>query len=88
MFAVASITAQIQLNAYYAQLVNRNRRHRWMIRMWIVVYAFVGIQTGYVLRPFIGSPSVAPSFLRKESFQNAYVEVFSLIRQVLSEFFG
>lgn len=88
MFAVASISAQVLLAAYYGELVNRNARHRWMIRMWIVVYAFVGIQAGYVLRPFIGSPNVAPSFLRKDSFQNAYVKVFSLVCEVLNDVFG
>jgi len=88
MFAVASISAQVLLTAYYGDLVNRNARHRWMIRMWIVVYAFVGIQAGYVLRPFIGSPNIAPSFLRRDSFQNAYVKVFSLVCEVLKDFFS
>ena len=58
-----------------------------MVRMWIVVYAFVGIQAGYVLRPFVGSPEMAPSFLRKESFQNAYVKVWSLISNVIENLF-
>ena len=83
MFAVASISAQLLLSAYYRELVQRSRRHRWMVRMWIFVYAFVGIQAGYVFRPFIGSPTTEPSFLRKDSFQNAYVEVYSLICEVL-----
>ena len=87
MFAVASISAQILLSAYYAKLVARNDRHRWMVRLWIVVYAFVGIQAGYVLRPFIGSPSMEPSFLRRDSFENAYVRVFSLICEVLEGIF-
>ncbi len=87
MFAVASISAQILLSAYYVELVKRNRRHRWMIRLWIVVYAFVGVQAAYVLRPFIGSPNIEPSFLRKDSFENAYVKVFSLICEVLKDFF-
>ena len=88
MFAVASISAQVLLDAYYTKLVARNARHRWMVRLWIVVYAFVGIQAGYVLRPFIGSPSVKPSFLRRGSFENAYVKVFSLICDVLEDLFS
>lgn len=87
MFAVASISAQILLSAYYTKLVDRNARHRWMVRLWIVVYAFVGIQAGYVLRPFIGDPGLDPSFLRKDSFENAYVKVFSLICEVFSDLF-
>ena len=87
MFGVASFAAQVLLSAYYRELIERNRRHLWMCRMWIFVYAFVGIQAGYVLRPFIGSPSVEPSFLRRESFQNAYVKVFSLVCEVLQGLF-
>ena len=88
MFGVASISAQILLSAYYKKLVERNARHRWMYRLWIFVYAFVGIQVGYVLRPFIGSPEIAPSFLRRDSLQNAYVKVFSLMCEVLNGWFG
>ena len=51
MFALASVSAQTLLGSYYGELIKRNARHRSMVRMWIVVYAFVGIQAGYVLRP-------------------------------------
>jgi len=85
MFGLASIAAQMLLRGYYGNLVKRNRRHQWMIRMWIFVYAFVGIQAGYVLRPFIGDPNTPTTFLRRESFQNAYVKVFELICNVLTE---
>ena len=27
-----------------------------MLRAWLGVYAFVGIQMGWVLRPFVGQP--------------------------------
>jgi hypothetical protein len=83
MFGLASVSAQVLLTSHYKELIKRNSRHRWMVRMWIFVYAFVGIQAGYVLRPFIGSPEIAPSLLRRESFQNAYVKVFSLICDIV-----
>lgn len=86
MFGVASVSAQVLLRGYYQCLIDRNRRHLWMVRMWILVYAFVGIQAGYVLRPFIGDPKAPTTFFRKESFQNAYVKVLELIWQVLREF--
>ena len=86
MFGLASVSAQVLLRGYYQELIDRNRRHLWMVRMWILVYAFVGIQAGYVLRPFIGDPDSPTTFLRKESFQNAYVKVIELVWQVLSEF--
>ena len=55
------------------QLIRQNPKHRWMVRVWIFVYAFVGIQMAYVLRPFIGSPSNTISFFREDPFENAYV---------------
>jgi hypothetical protein len=86
MFGLASLSAQVLLRGYYERLVQRSRRHLWMVRMWIFVYAFVGIQAGYVLRPFIGNPNVPTTFLRKESFQNAYVKLFELIWGIVESF--
>jgi len=87
MFGLASVSAQIQLGSYYQKLIDRDARHRWMVRMWIFVYAFVGIQAGYVLRPFIGNPTQSTAFLRKDSFQNAYVRLFNIVRNVVESFF-
>ncbi len=85
MFGLASVSSQVLLRGYYQTLIQRNRRHLWMVRMWIVVYAFVGIQAGYILRPFIGNPMAPTTFLRRESFQNAYVKVIELVWKALSE---
>ncbi len=87
MFGLASFAAQMLLRGYYTELVKRSARHTLMIRLWIFVYTFVGIQAGYVLRPFIGDPSTPTTFLRKESFQNAYVKVFELVYSVVQESF-
>lgn len=87
MFGLASVSAQIQLRSYYRRLIERDIRHQWMVRMWIFVYAFVGIQAGYVLRPFIGNPVQPTSFLRRESFQNAYVKLFAIVSEVVDSMF-
>jgi len=79
MFAVATFVAQWILRSHYQPLVARNPRHRWMLRLWAVLYSFVGIQMGWVLRPFVGSPEAATSFFREGAFSNAYVFVFQLI---------
>jgi hypothetical protein len=84
-FGAASISAQLLLRGYYRPLVLADRRHRWMIRFWIVVYAFVGIQAAYILRPFIGNPHQPPQFLRRESFENAYVKILELVGNLLHE---
>ena len=83
MFAVASVSAQLLLRSYYRPLVARNRRHRLMMVCWLVIYAFVGIQMGWVLRPFIGAPGIAPEFFRSEIGENAYVVVTRLLLRVI-----
>jgi hypothetical protein len=79
MFAAASVAAQLLLRRNYGPLIRRDRRHRWMLFGWLVVYCFVGIQLAWVLRPFIGDPHSPPEFLRANVFQeNAYQVVFRL----------
>jgi hypothetical protein len=83
MFAIASFAAQWLLRRYYAPLVSRNPKHRWLLWTWVVIYAFVGIQMGWVLRPFVGDPGLAVQFFRQESWGNAYVVVSQSIWTVL-----
>ena len=85
MFGTASFAAQALLRRHYRPLVHRNPRHRWLMRGWLAVYAFVGIQMGWVLRPFIGSPLEPTRFFREESWWNAYVKVAELVVQVVRE---
>lgn len=87
MFGLASVASQLLLAQYYRPLVRENPRHRVMMRVWIFVYAFVGIQAGYCLRPFIGSPQKDISFLRDGPLENAYVKVWSLANEVFSQWF-
>lgn len=79
MFTLATIAGHIVTLRYYGVLIRRNRRHRVMLYLWICLYAFVGIQMGWLLRPFIGSPNMPVSFLRENAFTNAYVVVSGLI---------
>ena len=75
MFAVASFAAQWMLRRYYRPLIERNWRHRWMLRCWLVVYVFVAVQMAWILRPFVGDPHLAVQFFRDEAWGNAYVEI-------------
>jgi hypothetical protein len=75
MFAIATITAQWMLRRSYRPLIARHSRHRALLRIWVLIYAFVAIQMAWVLRPFIGDPSGAVTFFRREAWGNAYVEV-------------
>jgi hypothetical protein len=79
MFAVATFSAQWLLRQFYRPLIARRPRHRWLLRGWLVIYAFVGIQMAWVLRPFIGDPRQPVQFFRDDAWGNAYVAVAQLI---------
>jgi hypothetical protein len=79
MFAVASVGAQGLLRRSYRPLIARDPRHRWLLRVWLILYAFVGIQMGWNLRPFIGDPDQPVRFFRAGDWENAYVNVARII---------
>ena len=78
MFAVASIAAQGLMRRYYRPLIARSARHRTMLRAWLLIYAFVGIQMGWVLRPFIGDPTGPTEFFRQGAWGNAYIQIIHI----------
>ena len=84
MFGSASLTAQWLLRRFYEPLIRRDRRHRTLLRAWLTIYAFVGIQMGWVLRPFIGSPDLTPQFFRQDAWGNAYVQLARIIWAFIS----
>jgi hypothetical protein len=83
IFGVAALAAQWLLRRHYRALIAANPRHRILIRTWLIIYAFVGIQSGWVLRPFIGNPEMKVQFFREEAWGNAYVEVAHKVRDVM-----
>jgi hypothetical protein len=83
MFGIASVGAQFLLRRLYRPLIERNPKHRMLLRAWLLVFAFVGIQMGWVLRPFIGHPRGRTTFFREGAWGNAYVEVAKMVREVL-----
>jgi hypothetical protein len=84
-FLAASIAGQVALARHYRPLIARDPRHRRARSLWLVLYWFVTIQLAWVLRPFIGAPSMEPSFLREQAWSNAYVEI---TRAFLGRSFG
>jgi hypothetical protein len=79
MFTIATAIGQIVMLRWYRELIARDGRHRFMLLAWLVLYAFVGMQTGWMLRPFIGGLERAPTFLREDPITNAYVAIWDLI---------
>lgn len=83
VFALASLAGQKFLARFYRPLIGKDARHRSMLRAWLVIYAFVGIQMGWVLRPFVGDPERPTAFFREEAWGNAYEAVFEHVRAAL-----
>ncbi len=82
LFGVATGVAQMVMLRHYRALIHgtgaRGGRHRAMLWFWIALYVFVGIQSGWIMRPFIGRPGLEVAFFRSDAFTNAYVYFFRL----------
>lgn len=83
LFLVASLAAQRVLRRHYRPLIAAAPRHRRMLQLWLVLYAFVGVQTGWMLRPFVGDPGSPVHFFRRETWGNAYLVVLELVLSAL-----
>ncbi len=84
VFAIASIAGQTVLRRLYRPLIVRCARHRIMLRIWLILYAFIGTQMGWILRPFVGDPRWPVHFFRNGAFSNAYVVIARLIWHVVN----
>ena len=74
---------QFMLRRAYRPLVARDPRHRTLMRAWLLIYAFVGIQMGWVLRPFVGSPQ-----MRFVWFRPRDSNFFEAVAETLSNLFS
>jgi len=82
MFGLATGGGQILLRRHYRELIERDPRHLILLRIWGLQYGFVGIQLGWNLRPFIGTPGHAVSFFRADTWGNAYVFLFQMLHDM------
>jgi hypothetical protein len=80
VFACAAAAGQWVIRRHYETLVAEDPRHQYLLWAWVASYVFVGIQMGWLLRPFVGDPDKPVSFLRPEPLSNAYVVVLDLLR--------
>ena len=58
------------------------RARRNVLRLWILIYAFVGSQMAWTLRPFIGAPTIEFELFRQLG-GNFYANVFASIGEIL-----
>jgi hypothetical protein len=81
-FACASTCGQVVMHRYYRALILEDPRHRSMLVVWVLLYALVGIQMGWLLRPFVGDPNARVTFFRPEPVSNAYLVLVQLVLEV------
>ncbi|MCP5096095.1 MAG: actin-binding WH2 domain-containing protein [Chloroflexi bacterium] len=58
---------------------------RWVLRLWMFLYAFVGSQLAWTIRPFIGAPSIDFELFRQLG-GNFYTNIFASIGEILGFF--
>jgi len=86
MFGVAGWNARRSLQNCYRPLIAQNPVHARLKQLWFLVYAFVGVQMGWDLRPFVGSPEMPVQFFR-EHIGNAYLETALVLKLFFHELF-
>ena len=58
-------------------------RVKAVFRIWVLVFAIVGAQMGWVLRPFVGAPWSETHFFREGAWSNAYEVLAKMIGSIL-----
>ena len=52
-----------------------------MMGLWLVAFAVVGCQLGWIMRPLVGSPNISVEFLRSDALESNFLE--SLFTQII-----
>lgn len=58
---------------------------RWVLRLWMLLYAFVGSQLAWTIRPFIGAPSIEFELFRQLG-GNFYTNIFNSFGEIFGFF--
>ena len=86
IFAIAGIAGVVFLGQGMRVVSGSEREgsgaRRWLLYLWIIVYAFVGSQMAWTLRPFIGAPSMGFELFRQLG-GNFYTNIFASIGEIL-----
>ncbi|MGH7988598.1 MAG: hypothetical protein ACREDS_00180 [Limisphaerales bacterium] len=84
VIALAGITGNVRLFQLLAQLGGSKTVAFRVLFAWLIGNLFLGSQLSWILRPFIGSPTLPVEFLRQSAFQGTFYEaIFYSLRQIL-----
>ena len=80
---VSFLSQGMRLLAADAHEAEKARRR--LMRVWILIYAFVGSQMAWTLRPFVGAPSLGFELFRQLG-GNFYTNIFASLGEILGFF--
>ena len=85
--AFAGTMGNVRLFQLLAQLGGSRTVARRVLFAWLAVNLFLGSQLSWILRPFIGSPSLPVEFFRTTALHgNFYENVFHSLLQIFQQF--
>ena len=83
VIALAGVTGNVRLLQLLAQLGGSRVVARWVLFAWLAINLFLGSQLSWILRPFIGSPTLPVEFVRQAAFHGNFFEaVFHSLQQI------
>jgi hypothetical protein len=62
-----------------------DRSRRWVLWSWMLLYAFVGSQLAWTIRPFVGAPSIRFELFRQLG-GNFYTNIFASLGEIFGFF--
>jgi len=87
-FAVSGLLGVLFFNRMYVQLsedgTQPQHSRRMFLRFWLLLFAFVGTQLAWTLRPFFGAPDL-PFEIVREVGGNFYTDVFRSLGHLLGK---
>jgi hypothetical protein len=84
VIALAGTTGNLRLLQLLTRLAPNATIARRVLCAWLAGNLFLGSQLSWILRPFIGAPSLPVQFIRPDSFQgNFYETIFNTVRHLI-----
>ncbi len=84
VIALAGTTGNLRLLQLLTQLAPSPAIARRVLCAWLAGNLFLGSQLSWILRPFIGAPSLSVQFVRPDAFHgNFYETIFNTIRHLI-----
>ncbi len=84
VIALAGVTGNVRLFQLLKQLGGSRSVARRVLFAWLAVNLFLGSQLSWILRPFIGSPTLPVEFVRQAAFHGNFFEaVFHSLQQII-----